>query len=362
MRLQSRISGRVVQIEYKLTRQEEPEAREQKSARGCLTQGVPVSFCKLNLGRTASMEFGNLMRRVIRSEKLSLAAVGLAAVALPVFFGLIPTARAQAQLLHAPDGPAPSFEVAAIRPSRADAGFTNYSISASSFRAENATLTELIRLAYDIKSDDQLPKDPGWIRSEKFDIDARIDDAQAQAMGKMLPDAKFEQFRLMMQSLLEDRFKLKVSTQSKELAVYALVVAKNGPHLTPAHVAPEAGMQHMPTLAGWSKGQLKAGAVSMTMFTSFLSGRPETGGRVVLDATGLKGSYDFTLTWTLDETHSAQFNGTAPGQGPASPSPPDSSAPSFLTALQEQLGLKLESRKAPVEVLVIDRVEQPSPN
>jgi uncharacterized protein (TIGR03435 family) len=181
-------------------------------------------------------------------------------------------------------------------------------------------------------------------------------------MGKMLPDAKFEQFRLMVQSLLEDRFKLKVSTCMKELPVYALVVAKNGPHLTPAHVAPEAVMKHMPTLAGWSTGELKTGAVSMRMFTSFLSGRPETGGRVVVDATSLTGSYDFTLNWTPDDVHSAQVNGGDPGMVAASPSPPESSAPSFLTALQEQLGLKLESRKAPVEVLVIDHVEEPTPN
>jgi uncharacterized protein (TIGR03435 family) len=284
------------------------------------------------------------------------------AVILPLLFGLITRVRANAQSLHPADGPAPSFEVATIRPSRADAGFTNYSISASRFRAENATLTGLIRLAYNIKSDDQLPKEPAWIASEKFDVDAKVEDSEMEVMGKMPPDEKLKEFRRMMQSLLEDRFKLKVSTQSKELAVYALVVAKNGPHLTPAHVAPEAVMQHMPTLAGWSKGELKADAVSMTMFTSFLSGRPETGGRVAIDATGLKGIYDFTLTWTLDDTHGAQSSGTASTQEPANTSPPESSGPSFLTALQEQLGLKLESRKAPVEILVIDHVERPTPN
>jgi uncharacterized protein (TIGR03435 family) len=148
----------------------------------------------------------------------------------------------------------------------------------------------------------------------------------------------------------------------KELPVYALVVAKNGPHLTPVNVSPEAIMRHMPTLTGGSRGELKAGAVSMAMFTRWLSGRSETGDRVVIDATGLKGSYDFTLDWTPDDVHNAQFNGAGAGQGPASTSPPDSSGPSFLTALQEQLGLKLVPQKAPVEVLVIDHVEQPSPN
>ena len=121
-------------------------------------------------------------------------------------------------------------------------------------------------------------------------------------------------------------------------------------------------MQHMPTLAGWSKRDLKAGAVSMAFFTEWLSGRSETGGRVVIDATGLKGSYDFTLNWTPDDTHVAQSSTTGAGQGPTNTSPPESTTLSFFTALQEQLGLKLESRKAPVEVLVIDHVERPSEN
>ncbi len=301
--------------------------------------------------------------RILKRLKIVLpGAAELAGMGLAVVLYLIPGIYVHAQLLHSADGAKPSFEVATVRPSRADGGFVNYHISTERFHAENATLAALIRFAYDIKSDDQLPKDPSWIRSAKFDIDAKIDDAEVQAMGKMLPDAKFEQFRLMVQSLLEDRFKLKVSTHMKELPVYALVVAKSGPLLTPVHVAPEAVMQHMPTLGGWSKGELKAGAVSMTMFTSFLSGRPETGGRVVVDATGLKGSYDFTLNWTTEEIRNAQANEAVAGQAPATTAPSDSSKPSFLTALQEQLGLKLESRRAQVEVLVIDHVEQPSAN
>jgi uncharacterized protein (TIGR03435 family) len=298
------------------------------------------------------------MRRVNRIGNLLQRAAGLAAVTL----GAAIPADAGAQLLHATDGSAPSFEVATVRPSRSDGGFVNYHLSTARFHAENATVAELIKFAYNVKTDDQLPKDPGWIRSEKFDIDAKADDAEVAAMGTLLPDQKFEQFRLMMQSLLADRFKLKVSTQTKELPVYALVVAKDGPHLTEAKVVPEEQMRHMPTLAGGSRGELKAGAVSMSMFTWWLSGRADTGNRVVIDATGLKGSYDFTLNWRLDDAHFADANGGSAGQGPASAATSDSSEPGFITALQEQLGLKLESRKAPVEVLVIDRVEHPTPN
>ena len=289
-------------------------------------------------------------------------AAGLAAVTLPLAFGTVLGVHVHAQLPHPADGPAPTFEVATIRPSRTAGALLNYHISTARFQAENAPLTALIRFAYDIKSDDQLPKEPGWIASEKFDIDTKVEDSEVEAMGKLPPDQKLEQYRLMVQSLLAERFKLRVSTRTKELPVYALVVAKNGPHLTPVNVSPEQQVRRMPTLTGGSRGELKAGAVSMAIFTGWLSGRPDTGNRVVIDATGLKGSYDFTLNWTPDDVHIAQFNGAGAGQGPANTSPPESSGLSIFTALQEQLGLKLKSRKAPVEVLVIDHVERPSPN
>lgn len=322
--------------------------------------GVPCSIYKLQLNCVVGVETWRSMVRMNRVGSLLPGSRGLVAVGLAVLLGLALPAGAGAQLLRAPEGTAPSFEVATVRPSRSDGGFVNYQLSTARFHAENATVAELIKFAYNVKTDDQLPKDPGWIRTEKFDIDAKADDAEVAAMGKLLPEEKFERFRLMMQSLLADRFKLKVSTQMKEIPVYALVVAKDGPHLTEAKVSPEETMHHMPTLAGGSKGELKAGMVSMTMFTWWLSGRADTGNRVVIDATGLKGSYDFTLNWTPDSGPAAE--GAGGGQGQAGAPAVESAGPGFITALEEQLGLKLESRKAPVEVLLIDQVERPSPN
>jgi uncharacterized protein (TIGR03435 family) len=301
-----------------------------------------------------------LMRSVKTLRGAMPGLAGLFAVAVAAAWVVALPVVAGAQLLHAADGTAPSFEVATVRPSRSDSGFVNYQISTARFHAENATVAELMKFAYNVKTDDQLPKDPAWIKSEKFDIDAKADDSEVAAMGKLLPEEKFERFRLMMQSLLADRFKLKVSMQTKDLPVYALVVAKGGPHLTEAKVVPEETMRHMPTLAGGSRGELKAGSVSMAMFTWWLSGRTDTGNRVVIDATGLKGSYDFTLNWTPDSMHTADANGG--GQGQANTPSTESSEPGFITALEEQLGLKLESRKAPVEVLAIDHVERPSAN
>ena len=302
------------------------------------------------------------MRKLNRSRSESAGAVRLAAAAFLGIFALVSAVFVSAQSIHQEAGSSPSFEVATVRPSRAEATGTNYHLSTSRFQAENAPLTALIRFAYDIKSDDQLPKEPSWISSERFDVDAKADDAEAEAMTKLLPDQKFEQFRLMLRSLLEDRFKLKVSTRMKELPAYALVVAKGGPKLTPLNLPPDTAARRMPTIAGGSRGELKAGACSMAMFTRWLSGSDDTGNRVVIDATELTGVYDFTLSWTPDNLHAAQLSAASAGQGPVSASVGDTSKPSIFTALQEQLGLKLESRKAPVQVLVIDHVEQPSPN
>jgi uncharacterized protein (TIGR03435 family) len=254
----------------------------------------------------------------------------------------------------------PAFEVASIKPSNSDSNLHNFMISATRFRVENGTVTALIRFAYNIKSDDQLPKEPRWIGSDGFDIDAKIADSQNDAMNKLASEQKLDQYRLMVRSLLIDRFKLRVRRQMKELPVYALVVAKNGPKPALVNVPLESQMQRSPTLTGGSRGELRAGAVSMALFTDWLSGRDDMSGRVVIDETGLPGSYDFMLSWTPDEARSATLNGAGASQGTASAQ--ESPGVSILTALQEQLGLKLESTRANVEALVIDHIERPSEN
>ena len=145
-----------------------------------------------------------------------------------------------AQLLHPAAGPPPAFEVATIKPSQSNSGLTNYGIAEGRFRADNATTADLIKLAYDVRSDDQFEKGPDWTNSERFDIDAKIAEADAVALQKLSPTERFNQYRLMVQSLLSDRFKLKVSTRETVLPVYAMVVARNGPKLT----ATAPGKQH----------------------------------------------------------------------------------------------------------------------
>jgi uncharacterized protein (TIGR03435 family) len=158
-------------------------------------------------------------------------------------------------------------------------------------------------------------------------------------------------------SLLTDRFKLKVHRITKELPVYELVVAKNDPKLQPtkeAHDSRNRGM-HI------RDGRMTATALSMESLAANLSGQTS---RVVIDKTGLTGHYDFTLNWTPDQRRSDPLASGESSPGPRGNSVDDGGAngPSIFTALQEQLGLKLVPQKGPVEILVIDHIEKPSPN
>jgi len=170
----------------------------------------------------------------------------------------------------------------------------------------------------------------------------------------------------MLQALLADRFNLKVSHQTKDLPVYALVVAKSGPKLTPTEVPPPAADGASAPTKGFrgirmmGPGQLSATNINIELLADILSGQPELG-RLVIDETGLKGNYDWTLKWTPDQ--SAQMSKGAEDAHATADAPPlDSSGPSIFTALEEQLGLKLEAKKGPVETLVIESIEKASEN
>jgi uncharacterized protein (TIGR03435 family) len=253
-------------------------------------------------------------------------------------------------------GDGPLFEVVSIKPSPAADIRVSMGIPTGRFVAIGFTTRRLIEFAYNVK-DDRLSGGPGWINSERYDIDAKEAESVAEALQKLPLVQRLDRMRLMVQSLLADRFKLKVNRQIKELPVYALVVAKNGPKLT---LTPQ-GPPRDPDIAG-GRGQFTGTAVPMSALAYSLAQLPEIGGRVVLDQTALKGNYDFSLQWSPDTTPA--FSGGGPGDTarPAGAPPSDSSAPSLFTALQEQLGLRLESQKSPVDVFVIDHIEEPSPN
>jgi uncharacterized protein (TIGR03435 family) len=273
-----------------------------------------------------------------------------AALIVGFFLTILPL---HAQLLHASNGPLPSFEVASIKPGNPDDTSLGFRMVAAGLNVQNASLIDLIRFAYMVKSTAQLPKGPHWSDSDKFNINAKIGESQMEAMKKLPPDQRFDQYRLMVQSLLADRFDLKLTVESKDLPVYALVLARGGSKLKESGglTPPPGATKRMPGLMG-GRGQLKASAMTMPFFTDWVSRQPEMGDRVVIDKTGLEGTYDFELNWSPDDGRTPLLNGV----------PQESTGPSIFTAFQEQLGLKLESQKAPVEVLVIDQVERPSEN
>ena len=182
--------------------------------------------------------------------------------------------------------------------------------------------------------------------SNRYEIQAKIEDSRYAAMQKMSPAQQSEQVDLMEQSLLADRFKLKVHFEKREMPVYALVVAKGGPKLTPAEIGESSKLFSAPTDRG---NKITAEAVTLDDFAN--SPLLRTGGRLVIDQTGLKGTYDFTLESGPDRTVAPDTAQEGGGD-----------APSFFTAIQEQLGLRLVPTKAPVEVIVIDHIEKPSEN
>jgi uncharacterized protein (TIGR03435 family) len=259
------------------------------------------------------------------------------------------------QILHA-TGPLPSFEVATIKPSQAGAtGVRGFGPKgADRFVALNVTVKDLINFAYTIDDDRQVIGLSGWMISKRYDIDAKVGDTEVAAMSKL--PLSFNPYRFMQQALLADRFKLKVHFETRLLPVYALVVAKGGPKLkaSPMDPANPGKTVKLPSL------QMRAGTASGTgtpirMLVEALERQAEVGnppgdrGRVVVDETGLSGLYDWTLHWT-------------PWQDITSGDLSDSKGPSLFTALEEQLGLKLETTKANVEVMVIDHIDLPSEN
>jgi uncharacterized protein (TIGR03435 family) len=295
----------------------------------------------------------------------------MAAVAGAIVFALANAPQSRAQSPAAATTPAPTFEVVSIKPNHGAGGnMTIRMAPGGRFTAENVPVKLILEQAYGVK-DSQILGAPGWIDSERYDVEAKPEDSSADEKQKPGPEKESAQLRLMLQSMLADRFKLTLHHETKELPVYALVVAKNGPKLhetadTPGDSTPPGpmGPSGGPPLKGRmminGRGELTVNGVALARFADVLSRQI---GHIVVDKTGLKGNYDFTLKWTPDE---GQMPG-GPGGGPGGPPrdaapPPDASGPSIFTALQEQLGLKLESQKGPVDTLVIDHVERPSEN
>jgi uncharacterized protein (TIGR03435 family) len=241
----------------------------------------------------------------------------------------------------APDAD-PSFEVATIKPNVSGDGGKGFNTRPRSVRTFNTSVTDLIMFAYDVHKK-QIINAPDWMDKDKYDITAQPD-------GEGEPSSR--QWKVMFQKLLADRFQLKFHPEKRELSVYILSVAKGGPKNLTKSDSPVEGFS-VPIRDVPGGFTMPIHNAEMKDFASFaLQGAVLD--RPVLDQTGITGRYDFTLTWAPLGT---EFGG---GLGP--PSPSDNPPPGLFTAIQEQLGLKLDAVRAPTPVMVIDKVEKPSAN
>jgi uncharacterized protein (TIGR03435 family) len=266
-------------------------------------------------------------------RKSLLAVAGALAVAGPIAMGVMcaSSSRAQSQSVLATS---PVFEVASVKPARSGEERSLTQNPGARLTTSNATVRMLIMLAYQVMPD-QISGGPNWLESDGFDIDAK---------GKN-PKATQALFRQMIQSLLADRFQLRVHRETKELPVYALVLAKNGTKLVEAK---DDDSEVSMRIEG--PGQLTGVKATMPMFATALSKALK---RRVVDESGLKGAYNFKLQFVPDQK---------PPRLGEDGSPPIGDGPSIFAALQEQLGLNLRASKGPIEILVIDHAERPTAN
>jgi uncharacterized protein (TIGR03435 family) len=238
----------------------------------------------------------------------------------------------------------PSLDVATVKPSDPSRQGKGFGFRGTHFLTFNTNLNDLIAFAYGVHSK-QIVGAPDWFATQLYDIDG-VPDTPGQ------PSLK--QMGLMVQKLLTDRCQLKFHHETRELSVYAITVAPGGSKLTKTTIT-DANQQGF-NFRGL--GDLIVRNMNMTEFASWMqSGVMD---KPVVDQTGLKDKYDFDLKWTPDDSQFQQFRGAVPMNTPPNTDP--NAPPSLYTAVQESLGLKFESTKAPDDVLVIDHVEKPSAN
>jgi uncharacterized protein (TIGR03435 family) len=259
------------------------------------------------------------------------------------------------------------YEIVSIKPDRSDARSAMVS-TPDGLTAKNVSVRTLIQNAYDVRFD-QVSGGPAWLSSESYDVDAKMEASVADAFQKLSRTDRVLVRQHMLQEVLADRLKLEVRRETKELPTYSLVVVKGGSRLkeaSPGDTYPNglrgsdgtSGAGLIRTIGVRGGQTTTAQGVSIANLVRFLTGFLD---RPVLDKTGLSGNYDFILSWSVNGAPMQSAPADLPLAAP-DPPPPYSSGPSLFQALQEQLGLKLDAGKGPVEMIVIVHVERPSEN
>jgi uncharacterized protein (TIGR03435 family) len=237
----------------------------------------------------------------------------------------------------------PSFEVATIKPTKPDEQGKAFIVTPDRhFKIINQPLSSILSFAYGVQVK-QIVGLPAWADEDKYDIDAKPDAEGA-------PSDK--QWRSMLQKLMVERFQFKFHRDKKEMSVYVLSVAKSGPKLTKSEGDPNG----LPGLFFRGKlGDLGVRNANMGDFCGMMQNVVLD--RPIVDQTGITGRWDFSLKWTPDDSQFGGMGAKIPPSTDTADAPPN-----LYTAIQEQIGLKLEATKAPADVIIIDHVEKPSAN
>jgi len=264
----------------------------------------------------------------------------------------------------------PKYDVATIKPTSDSEGRRMFMFSPDGISLTGVPVQMLLTEAFHVE-DDHIIGAPAWVKTNRYDVQAKVSPDDAPKLDKL----KFDDRRSMLVPLLVERFNLKYHHETREMTGYALVVAKGGPKMKASEVQPpppdakppDPGKPDGPgaqrpqqrrMLRFMGRGHLEAEGSDTQMLARVLS---QQLGRTVTDKTGLKGIYDYTLQWTPDDAP-PPMPGGADGGAPRNDSGSDAVGPSLFTAVQEQLGLKLESTKGMADVIVIDHIDLPSEN
>jgi bla regulator protein BlaR1 len=372
-----------------------PEAYAESILKVCSFCVEPAIAC------VSGVSGADLKKRILRimtqpsgtalsvGRKCLLYAAGLLLIAAPLGFGVLhgqsaPAASSDEKgYAWTPD--LPKYEVASIKPSPEDSRLM-LMMRPTGIEMKSAQVQMLLQLAFGVEPD-RIVGAPDWVRSRRYDIEAKVTPEDAPKLEKL----KMELRRAMLLPVLEERFGLKYHHESRELPMYALVVAKGGPKLTESkpgegmpgpdgHTAPPGGPMPPPGGPGliarpdgppreggrpvigegmrMTPGSIQSRGGTTAFLAHALSGML---GRTVVDETGLTGNYDFSLNWTPDEGMRNVLGGPQGGP-PRDDAPSDAGGPTLFSAVEEQLGLKLQSEKGKVDVIVIDHIDLPTEN
>ena len=372
----------------------EQSARPEAYAESILTV---CSFCMEPAASCVSGVSGaDLKQRVLRimtqrsgtalsiGRKWLLFTAGLLLVAGPIGFGVL---HGQAPAVagetkgYAATADLPKYEVATIKPSTEEGGRIRMMMTPDGAEFNGVQPQMLLQQAFGVERD-RIIGEPDWVQSKRFDIAAKVAPEDAPKLDKL----KMEQRRAMLLPLLEERFGLKYHHETRELPMYSLVVAKAGSKLKVSTAPPPpppgapgapggpaapdspgraAGLSRQgpgpggPGMMRMSPGEIDANGGGMQFLAHALSALV---GRSVVDKTGLTGNYDFSLKWTPDESTMPRIGPDGGGPPPQMDASVDPNGPTLFTALEEQLGLKLQSEKGKVDVIVIDHIDLPTEN